>query len=125
MSTKLYYSRSTASLVVHWLLIELGIPHELHELDFDKRDQKSDEYLKLNPYGKVPTLVAEGGFVLFESAAIAMFIADRHPAAKLAPGPDDGNPDTPIEMVGRITGDLEFAAGADQISVEVVLAPQA
>ena len=44
MSTTLYYSRSTASLVVHWLLIELGIPHELHELDFDKRDQKSDDY---------------------------------------------------------------------------------
>ena len=35
MSTTLYYSRSTASLVVHWLLIELGIPHELHELAGD------------------------------------------------------------------------------------------
>ncbi len=84
MSTKLYYSRSTASLVVHWLLIELGIPHELHELDFDKRDQKSDEYLKLNPAGVVPTLVMDGQ-VITETAAILMHLADTHPRAELAP----------------------------------------
>jgi glutathione S-transferase len=84
MSTTLYYSRSTASLVVHWLLIELGVPHELHELDFDKRDQKSPEYLKINPAGVVPTLVIDGQ-VLTEAAAIAMHLADTHPKADLAP----------------------------------------
>jgi glutathione S-transferase len=84
MSTTLYYSRSTASLVVHWLLIELGMPHELHELDFDKRDQKSPEYLKINPAGVVPTLVIDGQ-VLTEAAAIAMHLADTHPKADLAP----------------------------------------
>ena len=84
MSTTLYYSRSTASLVVHWLLIELGIPHELHELDFDKRDQKSDDYLKLNPAGVVPTLVMDGQ-VITETAAILMHLADTHPRAELAP----------------------------------------
>ena len=35
MSVVLYGSQSTASLVVHWLLIELGIEHELRQLDFD------------------------------------------------------------------------------------------
>ena len=84
MSAMLYYSRSTASLVVHWLLIELGIPHELHELDFDKRDQKSDDYLKLNPAGVVPTLVMDGQ-VITETAAILMHLADTHPRADLAP----------------------------------------
>ncbi len=86
MSTTLYYSRSTASLAVHWLLIELGIPHELHELDFDKRDQKSDDYLKLNPAGVVPTLVMDGQ-VITETAAILMHLADMHPYAELAPAP--------------------------------------
>lgn len=84
MSTTLYYSRSTASLVVHWLLIELGIPHELHELDFDKRDQKSDDYLKLNPAGVVPTLIVDGAPVT-ECAALALLLAERHPEAGLEP----------------------------------------
>ncbi|MEJ1098542.1 MULTISPECIES: glutathione S-transferase family protein [unclassified Pseudoxanthomonas] len=84
MPITLYYSRSTASLVVHWLLIELGVPHELHELDFDKRDQKSPEYLKINPAGVVPTLVIDGR-VLTEAAAIVMHLADMHPEADLAP----------------------------------------
>ncbi|MFT3762742.1 MAG: glutathione S-transferase family protein [Pseudoxanthomonas sp.] len=84
MATILYGSQSTASLVVHWLLIELGIPHELRLLDFDKREHKSLEYLKLNPQGRVPTLVIDGQ-VLTESAAIAMHLADLHPQAGLAP----------------------------------------
>jgi glutathione S-transferase len=86
MHTTLYYSRSTASLVVHWLLIELGVPHQLHELDFDKRDQKSPEYLKINPAGVVPTLVIDGQ-ALTEAAAIVMHLADLHPGADLAPAP--------------------------------------
>src|SRR5690606_4767874 len=69
----LYGSPSTASLVVHWLLVELGIEHELHQLDFDRREQKSPEYLALNPAGRVPTLVIDGQ-VLTESAAIAMHL---------------------------------------------------
>src|SRR5690606_18118033 len=41
MSVVLYGSPGTASLVVHWLLIELGIEHELHQLDFERREHKS------------------------------------------------------------------------------------
>lgn len=84
MSVVLYGSQSTASLVVHWLLIELGIEHELKMLDFDKREQKSPEYLAINPQGRVPTLVIDGQ-VLTESAAIAMHLADLYPQANLAP----------------------------------------
>ena len=84
MSVVLYGSQSTASLVVHWLLIELGIDHELHQLDFDRGEQKSADYLALNPVGRVPTLVIDGQ-VLTESAAIAMHLADLHPKAGLAP----------------------------------------
>ena len=84
MSTTLYGSPSTASLVVHWLLIELEIPHTLQMLDFDKHEQKSPEYLKLNPAGRVPALVIDGQ-VLTEAAAIVMHLADSHPEARLAP----------------------------------------
>ena len=82
----LYGSRSTASLVVHWLLIELDIPHTLRQLDFDRDEQKAPEYLALNPQGRVPTLVIDGQ-VLTESAAIAMHLADLRPEAGLAPQP--------------------------------------
>lgn len=86
MAVVLYGSQSTASLVVHWLLIELGIAHELRQLDFARREQKSPGYLALNPAGRVPTLVIDGQ-VLTESAAIAMHLADLHPDAGLAPAP--------------------------------------
>ncbi len=86
MSVVLYGSQSTASLVVHWLLIELGIDHELHQLDFEKGEQKAAAYLALNPAGRVPTLLIDGQ-VLTESAAISMQLADLYPQAGFAPAP--------------------------------------
>ena len=86
MSVVLYGSQSTASLVVHWLLIELGVEHELRQLDFDRREQKSPEYLAINPAGRVPALLIDGQ-VLTESAAIVMHLADLYPQAVLAPAP--------------------------------------
>ncbi|WP_312736645.1 glutathione S-transferase family protein [Stenotrophomonas sp.] len=86
MRTTLYGSVSTASLVVHWLLVELGIEHELVLLDFDTREHKAAPYLALNPAGVVPTLQIDGQ-VLTEAAAIALYLADRHPEAELLPAP--------------------------------------
>jgi Glutathione S-transferase, N-terminal domain len=45
---------STAAFVVHWLLIELDLPHERRPIDLEMRELKSPEYLKLNPAGVVP-----------------------------------------------------------------------
>ncbi|KQQ84360.1 glutathione S-transferase [Xanthomonas sp. Leaf131] len=84
MPNTLYYSPSTAALVVHWLLIELDVPHALHPLDFDRAEQKSPDYLALNPAGVVPTLVLEGQ-VLTEAAAIVLHLADLYPQSGLAP----------------------------------------
>ena len=86
--TLLYYSPGAASLLVHWLLIELGIPYELRPLDFASREQKSADYLALNPSGVVPTLVLEGR-PMIEAAAIAMHLGDTRPGAGLAPSSDD------------------------------------
>ena len=57
---RLYYSPGTATFPVHWMLLELGAPHELVTTDITKGAQKSAEYLKLNPTGRVPTLVVDG-----------------------------------------------------------------
>jgi glutathione S-transferase len=81
---QLYYSAGSASLVVHWLLIELGLEHELKPVDLPGKQQKSAEYLKLNPNGTVPTLVVDGT-PIFESAAIAHYLASLVPGANLLP----------------------------------------
>ena len=86
----LYYSPGAASLVVHWVLIELSLPHELVRLDFDRKEQKSPEYLALNPSGVVPTLLIDGK-PMCEAAAIITYLADTHPEAGLSPSPGSEN----------------------------------
>jgi glutathione S-transferase len=80
----LYYMPGAASLVVHWLLLEIGAPHELRLIDGAAGQQKSPEYLKLNPNGVVPVMLVDGRPV-YEAAALAMLLAERHPEAGLAP----------------------------------------
>ncbi|WP_279303990.1 glutathione S-transferase family protein [Cognatiluteimonas telluris] len=82
----LYYAPGAASMLVHWLLIELDVPHQLQRVDTAAGAQKTPEYLALNPNGVVPTLVT-GGTPMYEAAALAMTLADRHPQAGLAPAP--------------------------------------
>ena len=50
-------------------LEELGMEYELHRIDFSKNDQKSPDFLKINPNGKIPAIVDEG-LPIFESGAI-------------------------------------------------------
>lgn len=82
----LYYSPSGASMTVHWMLIELGMPFEARLIDIDTGAQRDPEYLRLNPAGRVPTLVVDG-IPRTESAALLMLLAERHPQAGLAPEP--------------------------------------
>ena len=84
----LYYAPGSASLLVHWLLIELDVPYELRLVDTAANVQKSPEYLALNPNGVVPTLVLDGK-PQYEAAALAMLLAERHPDAGLAPAAGD------------------------------------
>ncbi|WGS53153.1 glutathione S-transferase family protein [Paraburkholderia sp. D15] len=86
MNYLLYYSPGVASLCVHWMLIELGVPFETHRVDLKSGQQREPEYLRLNPSGRVPTLVVDGT-PRHESAALLMLLAERHPEAGLAPAP--------------------------------------
>jgi len=80
----LYYAPGAASLVVHWLLIELGVEHEIKRLDLSSREHKTAEYLALNPGGLVPTLIVDGAPVT-ECAALVLLLAERHPEAQFEP----------------------------------------
>lgn len=81
---QLYYYPGNANLAPHMLLEELGVPYKLVLVDRTKDAQHSPEYLKLNPNGRIPTLV-DGDLVLFETAAICLHLVDRHPEAGMAP----------------------------------------
>lgn len=81
---RLYASPATASQAVHWMLLELGVPFEVEMLDFDANQQKSADYLRLNPDGRVPALVVDGQTIT-ETGAILMLLAERHPEAGFAP----------------------------------------
>jgi len=81
---KLYHSPQSRSIRPRWLLEELGVPYELVRVNLAAGDQKKPEYLKLNPNGAVPTLV-DGDLVLWESAAICQYLADKYPEKGLAP----------------------------------------
>lgn len=58
------------------MLEELGAPYEMHGLDFAKGEQRTVEYRRIHPLGAVPALV-DGATVVFESAAICLYLADR------------------------------------------------
>ncbi|WP_395401944.1 glutathione S-transferase family protein [Pseudoduganella sp. UC29_106] len=82
----LYYGKGGASLAIHAALKEIGVPYELLEVDLEAGQQRSEEYLRLNPDGRVPTMLVEGK-PLREAAALMMILADRHPHSGLAPAP--------------------------------------
>jgi len=65
-----------------------GVEYEFVPVDISDDTERDPEYLKLNPHGRVPTLVMDGE-IMMESAAISMYLADKHPQAKMAPGLDD------------------------------------
>ncbi len=81
---QLHYFPSNASMTPHMLLEELGVPYERVLVDRTTNAQRSPEYLKLNPNGKIPVLV-DGDLVLYETAAIVLHLVDTHPQAQLAP----------------------------------------
>jgi glutathione S-transferase len=79
-----YYAPNTCALASQLALEYAGVPYEARRLDFTQQEQRSPDYLRLNPKGRVPALVTERG-VLTETPALLQYIAQRFPQAQLAP----------------------------------------
>ena len=80
----LYYARNTCALATHIALEDAGAPYAARRVDFATSEQRSPEYLKINPKGRVPALVTPRG-ILTETPALLVYIAQTYPAARLAP----------------------------------------
>jgi glutathione S-transferase len=85
MAIKLYDAvPSSNSDRVKIALNEKGLAYERVSLNLARRDQKKPEFLKLNPYGKVP-VIDDGGKVLFESCIINEYLDEKYPSPSLMP----------------------------------------
>jgi glutathione S-transferase len=80
---KLYYSPGACALASHIALEEAGADYEIEKIDLRQGQQKTPEYLAINPAGVTPALVTDEG-VLTENLVIMGYVAQTHPEAKLA-----------------------------------------
>ena len=79
-----FYAPKACSFASHLALEHVGAKYEAHRLDFSKNQQRDDEYLAMNPKGRVPALMTEQGLIT-ENIAILAYIAQTFPEANLAP----------------------------------------
>ena len=98
----LYFAPGASSFAVHIALHEIGIAFEAKPMSFKRDDMRSPDFLKLNPEGKVPTLLIDGR-PLTEVAAILFYLAKRFPDAGLLPRDD-------IEAEARAVSWMSFIA---------------
>jgi GST-like protein len=85
---QLYSLPTPNGVKVSIMLEEIGLPYEVHLVDFGKDDQKTPEFLSLNPNGKIPAILDPNGpggkpLPLFESGAILQYLAEK--SGKLLP----------------------------------------
>ena len=85
---QLYSLPTPNGVKVSIMLEEIGLPYEPHLVDFNKDDQRTPEFLSLNPNGKIPAIIDPNGpggapLALWESGAILLYLSDK--TGKLVP----------------------------------------
>jgi glutathione S-transferase len=106
---KLYWSPGSANMTPHAMLEDIGAPYELIRIDTSKGEQRHPDYLKVNPHARVPTLVYDGDRIIYEAAAIALFLAERHPEVGLAPPPGHADRGPFLQWMAYLTNTVQEA----------------
>jgi glutathione S-transferase len=117
MAMKLYFNPQSRAVIAKWMLDECGAPYEIVPIDIQKREHKTPGFLRVNPAGKLPALV-DGDATLFESAAICLYLAEKFPAARLAPAVGAPERARYLTLMVYSTSQLEPAMGDSLIGVE-------
>ena len=105
----LYWSPASANMTPHAMLEDIGVPYELIKVDTSKGEHRSPEYLKVNPHARVPTLVYDGGKILYETTAISLLLAERHPEAGFAPKIDSLDRPLFLQWMAYLTNTVQIA----------------
>lgn len=82
---RLHTGARTGGFAVQAVMAELGVEFQLVYVDTKKGEQRKRAFLKLNPMAQVPVLEVPGGRVMTESAAMVLYLVDRHQTPRLAP----------------------------------------
>ncbi len=108
MTYKLYWTRHSGALGPHMLLEEAGLPYEIVSIDFRKGENRTPEYLKINPIGYVPALQSDDGEVVYETAAIMMHLAERHSLEEYLPSVDDPQRGDFLKQLFFMTASVQY-----------------
>lgn len=119
MALTLYTNMQSRGLVVDWLALDLGIELERKEIAYGA-EMKSAEFLKLNPFGKVPVLV-DDDVVIYELDAICAYLADKFFEKGLAPALNDPKRGLYYRWLFFGAGPLAAASDNQYLKVEVTL----
>lgn len=107
---KLYYNPQSRAAIAKWMLDECQVPYELEHIDLSKQENRSPEFLAINPAGKLPVMV-DGDIKVFEAAAICLYLADKYPQARLAPAIDAPERGRYLSLMVFSTSQLEPSMG--------------
>ena len=124
MSSKIqfYYNPFSRARTILWMLEEVGQPYDIKYVDLKAGEQKAPAFLKLNPMGKLPTLLHEDT-VVTEAAAICAYLADRFPEARMAPVATDVRRGTYLRWLFFASGPTEYALMAHKFPTKEPLVP--
>ena len=114
-----YTNPMSRGRIARWMLEEVGQPYRTVVLDYGTT-MKSDDYLALNPMGKVPA-ITHRGVTVTECAAVCAYLADAFPQAGLAPAFDDPMRGLYLRWMFFAAGPLEAAVTARSLGL---LAPE-
>ena len=99
---KVYFAAGSRAVRTVWLLEEIGKPYDLVRFTLGQKEMRGPEYAKVNPNGRVPTLV-DGDTTITESTAIAQYLGAMY-APELTPGPDTANFATYLQWLNYAEG---------------------
>ena len=99
---KVYFAPQSRAVRTVWLLEEIGMEYDLVHFSLGQKEMGGPEYTKVNPNGRVPTVV-DGDTTITESTAIAQYLGAKY-APELAPGPDAANFATYLQWLNYAEG---------------------
>jgi glutathione S-transferase len=113
----LYHAPKSRSFRILWLLEEIGAPYELKIVSIRRKDGGARDGANVHPHGKVPAITHDGALV-FETAAIALFLTDAFPEAGLGPRIGESRRGIYLSLLAYYSGVFEPSLTAKFLNIQ-------